>query len=133
MVQQENLYHYAIGRRKGAVAQVRLYETNGNITVNSKPIDEIFTVPEWVDFIKQPLNLINKSKKNSIDVKVNGGGFAGQSGAIRLAIARALIKQNPENRPALKDAGLLTRDSRIKESKKYGLVKARKAKQFSKR
>ena len=79
------------------------------------------------------MNLTKKSIKNNIEIKVSGGGFSGQSGAIRLAIARALIKQNPENRKILKEAGYLTRDSRVKESKKYGLVKARKAKQFSKR
>ena len=132
MVEQKK-YHYAIGRRKGSVAQVRLFDVNGNITVNNKPIEEIFTVPESVEYIKQPLNLTKKSIKNNIEIKVNGGGFSGQSGAIRLAIARALIKQNPENRKILKEAGYLTRDSRVKESKKYGLVKARKAKQFSKR
>ena len=130
---EQKKYHYAIGRRKGSVAQVRLFDVNGNITVNNKPIEEIFTVPESVEYIKQPLNLTKKSIKNNIEIKVSGGGFSGQSGAIRLAIARALIKQNPENRKILKEAGYLTRDSRGKESKKYGLVKARKAKQFSKR
>ena len=130
---QQSTYHYAVGRRKGSVAQVKLYETNGNITVNNKPIDEIFTVPESVEYIKQPLKLIKKSSKSTVEIKVSGGGFSGQSGAIRLAIARALVKQNPENKPTLKEAGFLTRDSRVKESKKYGLVKARKAKQFSKR
>ena len=130
---QQSTYHYAVGRRKGSVAQVKLYETNGNITVNNKPIDEIFTVPESVEYIKQPLKLIKKSSKSTVEIIVSGGGFSGQSGAIRLAIARALVKQNPENKPTLKEAGFLTRDSRVKESKKYGLVKARKAKQFSKR
>lgn len=126
-------YHYAIGRRKGSVAQVRLFDVNGNITVNNKPIEETFPVPESVEYIKQPLNLTKKSVKKNIEIKVSGGGFSGQSGAIRLAISRALIKQDPENRKILKEAGYLTRDSRVKESKKYGLVKARKAKQFSKR
>ena len=126
-------YHYAIGRRKGSVAQVRLFDVNGNITVNNKPIEETFPVSESVEYIKQPLTLTKKSIKNNIEIKVSGGGFSGQSGAIRLAISRALIKQDPENRKILKEAGYLTRDSRVKESKKYGLVKARKAKQFSKR
>ena len=132
MTELEN-YHYAIGRRKGSVAQVRLFDVNGNITVNNKPIEETFPVPESVEYIKQPLNLTKKSVKKNIEIKVSGGGFSGQSGAIRLAISRALIKQDPENRKILKEAGYLTRDSRVKESKKYGLVKARKAKQFSKR
>ena len=129
----KDIYFYAIGRRKGAVAQIKLFQSKGNITINKKPIEEVFPSKESIDYIKYPLELTKKMNKNAIEIKVSGGGISGQSGAIRLGISRALVKSDSSYRSILKNEGLLTRDSRIKESKKYGLVKARKAKQFSKR
>ena len=129
----KDTYYYAIGRRKGAVAQIKLFQSKGNITINNKPIEEVFPSKESIDYIKYPLELNKKMNKNDMEIKVSGGGISGQSGAIRLVISRALVVSDPSNRPILKNEGLLTRDSRVKESKKYGLVKARKAKQFSKR
>ncbi len=129
----KDIYFYAIGRRKGAVAQIKLFQTKGNITINKKPIEEVFQSKESIDYIKYPLELTKKMNENAIEIKVSGGGISGQSGAIRLGISRALVKSDSSYRSILKNEGLLTRDSRIKESRKYGLVKARKAKQYSKR
>ena len=129
----KDTYFYAIGRRKGAVAQIKLFQSKGNITINQKPLEEVFQSKESIDYIKYPLELTKKMLKNAMEIKVSGGGISGQSGAIRLGISRALVKSDPSNRSILKNEGLLTRDSRVKESKKYGLVKARKAKQYSKR
>ena len=129
----KDTYFYAIGRRKGAVAQIKLIQSKGNITINNKPLEEVFPIKESIDYIKYPLELTKKMNKNDMEIKVSGGGISGQSGAIRLGISRALVKSDPSNRSILKNEGLLTRDSRVKESRKYGLVKARKAKQYSKR
>lgn len=121
------------GRRKEAVARVRLRPGTGAITVNTKTIEAYFTLATSRMHVTEPLRVTNTEEVYDIDVTVDGGGVTGQAGAVRLGIARALIELDPEMRPALKKAGLLTRDSRAKESKKYGLKKARKAPQYTKR
>ena len=123
----------AIGRRKAAVARVYVNEGKGNITINKRSLEEYFPLPTLQYIVKQPLNVTNTADKFDVICKVQGGGFTGQAGAIRHGIARALNEANSEYRPALKSNGFLTRDPRMKERKKYGLKKARKAPQFSKR
>ena len=122
----------AVGRRKSAVARVRLVPGEGKILVNKRDIDDYFGLETLKMTVRQPLNLVNAG---SFDVLVNvhGGGLTGQAGAIRHGVSRALCKANPELRAALKKAGFLTRDPRMKERKKYGLKAARRAPQFSKR
>ena len=122
----------AVGRRKSAVARVRLVPGEGKILVNKRDINDYFGLETLKMTVRQPLNLVNVG---SFDVLVNvrGGGLTGQAGAIRHGISRALCKVNPELRAALKKAGFLTRDPRMKERKKYGLKAARRAPQFSKR
>ena len=122
------------GRRKTAVARVTLVEGDGKWTVNRKPLEEYITSEALRDYLKQPI-AISGYDMTTTDVVVfaKGGGISGQAGAIRLGIARSLIKADPDLRPALKKAGYLTRDPRMKERKKYGLKKARRASQFSKR
>ena len=129
----EKIMFYGTGRRKKSIARVRLVNGNGNITVNNKPLDEFFGIETLKVIVKQPLVATNTLDKYDVICKVIGGGFTGQAGAIRHGIARALNEANSEYRPALKSAGFLTRDPRMKERKKYGLKKARKAPQFSKR
>ena len=129
----EKLYYYGTGRRKNAIARVRLTEGSGKITINGKDIDEFFGMETLKVIAKQPLTVTNTTAKYDVIAKVTGGGFTGQAGAIRHGIARALNEANAEFRPALKQNGFLTRDPRMKERKKYGLKKARKAPQFSKR
>ncbi len=121
------------GRRKSSIARVRLVEGKGKITVNGKDLDEFFGEDTLKVVVKQPLTVTNTLDKYDVICNVRGGGFSGQAGAIRHGIARALNEANIEYRPALKTSGFLTRDSRMKERKKYGLKKARKAPQFSKR
>ena len=121
------------GRRKKSIARVRLVEGKGNITVNDKTLDEYFGTEVLKVIVKQPLVATNTLDKYDVICKVIGGGFTGQAGAVRHGIARALNEANSEYRPVLKSAGFLTRDPRMKERKKYGLKKARKAPQFSKR
>jgi len=123
----------ATGRRKSAIARVRLVTGNGKITINKRDIEEYFGLDTLKQIVRQPLVLANALDKFDVFVTVNGGGISGQAGAIRHGIARALVKFSEENKPVLKTAGLLTRDPRMKERKKYGLHKARKAVQFSKR
>ena len=123
----------AIGRRKRSQAQVRLTTGTGKITVNGVDVNEYMPYATLVMDLKQPLVLTGNENNLDIDVTVKGGGFSGQTGAIRLGIARALMLVNGENRPVLKTSGMITRDARIKERKKYGLKKARRAPQFSKR
>ncbi|MBZ4665335.1 30S ribosomal protein S9 [Mahella sp.] len=128
------VHYYATGRRKTSVARVRLIPGGkGNITVNGKNVDEYFNVETLRIQVRQPLELTNMTDKFDVVVKVNGGGFTGQAGAVRHGIARALQLVDPELREPLKKAGMLTRDSRMKERKKYGLKAARRAPQFSKR
>ena len=121
------------GRRKKSIARVRLVDGNGKITINGKDIDEYFGTEVLKTIVRQPLTATNTTAKFDVVAKVQGGGFTGQAGAIRHGIARALNEANSEFRPALKTNGYLTRDPRMKERKKYGLKKARKAPQFSKR
>ena len=123
----------AVGRRKKAVARVRLVPGEGNITINKRDIDNYFGVETLKMTVRQPLTLTQTTGRLDVLVNVYGGGFTGQAGAIRHGIARALIKADEELRPAVKKAGFLTRDPRMKERKKYGLKAARRAPQFSKR
>jgi len=129
----KKVVYYGTGRRKSSIARVRLVEGTGKITVNGKTLDEFFGAETLKVIIKQPLTVTNTLDKYDVIASVNGGGFSGQAGAIRLGVARALNEANAEFRPTLKSNGFLTRDSRAKERKKYGLKKARKAPQFSKR
>lgn len=133
MAKQENKVFLGTGRRKKSIARVRLMAGTGKITVNGKDIAEYFGTETLIVIAKQALEAISKLENYDVIVKVIGGGFSGQAGAIRHGIARALIEADEEYRPTLKAAGYLTRDSRMKERKKYGLKKARKAPQFSKR
>ncbi|MGB1733187.1 MAG: 30S ribosomal protein S9 [Acidimicrobiales bacterium] len=121
------------GRRKEAVARVRLRPGTGVITCNKRSFEDYFTSSVHRLLVTEPLRLVEQSETYDIDATLDGGGPAGQAGALRLGIARALIDIDPEQRATLKAAGLLTRDARKKESKKYGLKKARKAPQYSKR
>ena len=130
---KEKITFYGTGRRKKSIARVRLVNGNGNITINNKPLDEFLGVETLKVIVKQPLVATSSLDKFDVIAKVTGGGISGQAGAIRHGIARALVEANAEYRPALKSAGFLTRDARMKERKKYGLKKARKAPQFSKR
>ncbi|MCX7779957.1 MAG: 30S ribosomal protein S9 [Negativicutes bacterium] len=125
--------YYGTGRRKTSVARVRLVPGEGNIVINGRPLDQYFGLKTLELIIKQPLNVTGTIGKYDVLAKVAGGGTTGQAGAIRHGIARALLKVDQEYRPSLKKAGLLTRDPREKERRKYGLKKARKASQFSKR
>ena len=124
---------YGTGRRKSSVARVRLVEGTGKITINGKDIEEYFDLDTLKVIVRQPLTVTNTLTKYDVVCSVYGGGVTGQAGAVRHGIARALNEANAEYRPALKSNGFLTRDSRMKERKKYGLKKARKAPQFSKR
>ncbi len=130
---KDKIMFYGTGRRKSSIARVRLVEGTGAITINGKNIDEYLGTDTLKVIVRQPLTVTNTLDKYDVICKVQGGGFTGQAGAIRLGIARALLEANAEYRPTLKSAGFLTRDSRQKERKKYGLKKARKAPQFSKR
>ncbi|AAM25400.1 MAG: 30S ribosomal protein S9 [Caldanaerobacter subterraneus] len=127
------IQYYGTGRRKEAVARVRLMPGKGNIIINNKSLEEYFPLETLRYTVKQPLILTETIDKFDVYVKVSGGGLSGQAGAIRHGIARALVKADAELRPILKKAGFLTRDPRMKERRKYGLKKARKAPQFSKR
>ena len=121
------------GRRKSSIARVRLVAGKGNITVNKKPLDDYFGLELLKREVRRPLELVGAEGKFDVIATVNGGGTTGLSGALRHGISRALCMADPENRPALKAAGFLTRDPRMKERKKYGLKAARRAPQFSKR
>jgi small subunit ribosomal protein S9 len=127
-------YHYGTGRRKTAVARVRLVPGSGQITVNGKPAREYFGGRDVHQmFVTQPLRLVGMLDRFDVSVRVAGGGISGQAGAIRHGLARALTRSDEELRPTLKRAKLLTRDARIKERKKVGLKRARKAPQYTKR
>ncbi len=126
-------YYYGTGRRKSSVARVRLYEGSGKITINGRDIDEYFGLETLKLIVRQPLGLTETIEKFDIVCNVGGGGVTGQAGAIRHGVSRALLLFNPDFRSALKKAGFLTRDPRMKERKKYGLKAARRAPQFSKR
>ena len=124
---------YGTGRRKSSIARVYLVPGNGKITINKKDMDQYFGLETLKIIVRQPLEATNTLDKYDVLVNVRGGGFTGQAGAIRHGIARALLNVDADFRPTLKKAGFLTRDHRMKESKKYGLKKARRAPQFSKR
>lgn len=128
-----NRYYYGTGRRKAAVARVRLYEGTGRIIVNDKPVEEYFTKERDLLHLTEPLKAVGVMDRFDVVVKVKGGGTSGQSGAIRHGIARALLVVNPGYRPVLRAGGFLTRDPRAKERKKPGLKRARKAPQYTKR
>ena len=133
MAKSEKIVYTGTGRRKSSIARVRLVEGSGKITINGKDIDEFFGLETLKVIVRQPLTVTNTADKYDVICSVQGGGFTGQAVAIRHGIARALNEANSEFRPALKTNGFLTRDPRMKERKKYGLKKARKAPQFSKR
>ena len=126
-------YFYGTGRRKKSVARVRIYPGTGSITINGKDVEEYFGLETLKLIINQPFGVTGTAGKFDIVANVNGGGISGQAGAIRHGVARALLAADEANRPALKAAGFLTRDPRMKERKKYGLKGARRAPQFSKR
>jgi len=126
-------YFYGTGRRKSSVARVRLFPGTGSITINGRDIDDYFGLETLKLIVNQPFGVTDTVGKFDIVCLVNGGGISGQAGAIRHGVAKALLASNPEFRAALKKAGFLTRDPRMKERKKYGLKAARRAPQFSKR
>ena len=126
-------YFYGTGRRKKSVARVRLYPGSGEITINGRSIDDYFGLETLKLIVNQPFGVTGTAGKFDIVANVTGGGISGQAGAIRHGVARALLAADAEYRPALKAAGFLTRDPRMKERKKYGLKAARRAPQFSKR
>lgn len=125
--------YYGTGRRKSSVARVYLLPGTGKITINKRDMDDYFGLDTLKLIVRQPLELTETSEKYDVLVNVCGGGFTGQAGAIRHGISRALLQVDGDYRPALKKAGFLTRDPRMKERKKYGLKAARRAPQFSKR
>ncbi|OCA88516.1 30S ribosomal protein S9 [Pradoshia sp. D12] len=125
--------YYGTGRRKSSVARVRLIPGEGRIIINDRQIDDYIPFAALREVVRQPLVVTETTNSYDILVNVKGGGYTGQAGAIRHGIARALLEVDPEYRPGLKRAGLLTRDPRMKERKKYGLKGARRAPQFSKR
>ncbi len=132
--QSGNRYHYGVGRRKSSVARVRLFPGQGNIMVNNRSLQEYFGNRDvYQTIIAEPLRLMNLVDRFDMQIRVTGGGLSGQAEAIRHAISRALTEFDAEFRPALKQAGLLTRDARVKERKKVGLKRARKAPQYTKR
>jgi small subunit ribosomal protein S9 len=125
--------YYATGKRKSAIARVYMKAGNGNIVVNKRSYEEYFTRPSLKMLIKQPLDITGKKDQFDLYVNVSGGGVAGQAGAVKHGISKALLEFDAELRPILKKAGFLTRDARVKERKKYGQPGARKRFQFSKR
>ncbi len=128
-----NIQYWGTGRRKSAVARVRLVPGEGNITINKRTFENFFPNRTSRLIVLQPLELTSMTGRFDVICNVNGGGVTGQAGAIQLGIARALTKVDPDSRPQLRKAGFLTRDQRMTERKKYGLHKARKAPQYSKR
>ncbi len=129
----EKLSIQGTGRRKSSIARVRLVPGNGNVTINNKDLSEYLSYETLRNEVKRPLDITDTLSKYDVIATVSGGGFTGQAGALRHGIARALVSSDEELRGTLKRAGFLTRDSRMKERKKYGLKKARRAPQFSKR
>ena len=134
MVQQQERYYYGTGKRKTSVARVKIYNGDSNsIIVNNKPMEEYFNWQPWQDTVKQDLSVSNNLNNFRVEAKVYGGGVNSQAEAIRHGITRALIAYDENLKKELRQAGLVTRDSRIKESKKYGLKRARRAPQYTKR
>tara|TARA_B100000519_G_C14257368_1_gene445734 strand:+ start:106 stop:501 length:396 start_codon:yes stop_codon:yes gene_type:complete len=130
---KDKKYFYGTGRRKTSVARVRVYNTPGESTINDKPMNDFFTVDSWKKIAILPLKITKLLDKVTVIAKTHGGGNAGQAGAFSHGLTRALIVMDESLKKPLKDAGLVTRDSRMKESKKYGLKRARKAPQYTKR
>ena len=126
-------YFAAVGRRKTSVARARLVPGTGEIVINGRSVEQYFGGDIWTAQVQEPFQVVSRSGRYNVDVKVNGGGRSGQAGAVRHAIARALLASDEELRSSLRKAGLLTRDARAKERKKYGLKRARKAPQYTKR
>lgn len=126
-------YIYATGKRKSSIARVRIVPGTGKITINKKDMNDVYTLDSLKAVVLKPFTVANMMEKYDVEATVYGGGFAGQAGAVAHGIAKALATTDPEVHAALKKNGLLTRDSRVKERRKYGLKKARKAPQFSKR
>lgn len=131
MTQQQ--YYYGTGRRKTSVARVRVYNTPGGVTINGKPLEEAIPQQAWAQMAVAPLAVARLANDVTVTAKTHGGGVGSQAGAVSHGIARALSVMNEELKKPLRDAGLLTRDPRMKESKKYGLKRARKAPQYTKR
>jgi len=129
----DQAYFYGTGKRKTAIARVRLLPGGGTIIINGKPLEELFPQLSLQAVILEPLRVTDTSDKFNTVAKVEGGGISGQAGAIRHGIARALVKTDEGLKPLLRQYGLLTRDARVKERKKYGLKRARKAPQYTKR
>ena len=130
---EQQQYYYGTGRRKTSVARVRVYMERGPIVVNGKPIEETYGWDSWQQLITEPFRVTDSVGQFRVVAKVSGGGLVGQAGALRHGISRALVEADPALRQPLKKAGLLTRDAREKERKKYGLKRARKAPQWTKR
>jgi small subunit ribosomal protein S9 len=131
---QDRVVYWGTGRRKEAIARVRLIPGTGNVVVNKRPGEDYFNrIPGYISSLKSPLETLGLEGEYDILVNAHGGGLTGQADAVKLGVARALLKLDPDNRQPLKTEGYLTRDPRCKERKKYGLHKARKAPQFSKR
>ncbi len=126
-------YFWGTGRRKNAIARVRVRDGEGKILINQREMEDYFPRHQWRIHVLEPLKTAGLESKVDVLVRAHGGGLTGQSGAVRLGIARALLQMNPDLRPVLKKAGYLSRDSRMVERKKYGQRKARALKQFSKR
>lgn len=133
MYESKSKFYYGTGRRKSSVARVRLYAGTGKITINGRDIDDYFGLDTLKLVVRQPLALTDTLEKFDVVCTVTGGGVSGQAGAIRHGVTRALMEFDADLRPALKKAGFVTRDPRMKERKKYGLKAARRAPQFSKR
>lgn len=132
-LQFKGKFFYASGKRKTSIARVKLYKGEGSIVINNKPANEYITVKSLIGSIKSPFKLTGTEKKYDVSALVTGGGINSQADAIRHGITKALIEADPLTKPSLKKAGFLTRDSRIKERKKFGLKRARRGPQFSKR
>ena len=130
---QDQHYYYATGRRKTSIARVRLYMDSGPIVVNGKPMEEAFPWDSWQQAVTEPFRITGSTGQFRVVAKIIGGGVVSQAGALRHGISRAMVEADPNLRLPLKKAGLLTRDSREKERKKYGLKRARKAQQYTKR
>lgn len=126
-------YFAGVGRRKTSIARVRLVPGTGEVVVNGRALDTYFGSPIWTAQVHEPFQVVSQAGRFNVDVRVTGGGPSGQAGAIRHAIARALVVSDETLKPALRQQGLLTRDARMKERKKYGLKRARKAPQYTKR
>lgn len=131
--ENDDHYYYGTGRRKTSVARVRLYNRAGGVTLNGKPVNEAISVDQWLADAMRPLNVTELAGKVTVVAKAHGGGMHGQAVALSHGLSRALISFDPQLRPVLKSYKLLTRDPRMRESKKYGLKRARKAPQYTKR